>query len=125
LTFNRCCPGFDLPHIGREHRLRDEFLAAVHIARRHIMHKYRDSVMVSGPAVSGAPSANYQTSKVGADHGIDVRHRMRHHEAMKPEAYKSSLNYPILRISASDLDKLMTTLEVSFVTLSECLVSPG
>lgn len=32
---------------------------------------------------------------------------------------------PILRISPSDLDNLMTTLEVGFVKLAECLVSPG
>ncbi|MFZ6647723.1 AraC family transcriptional regulator [Undibacterium sp. TJN25] len=32
---------------------------------------------------------------------------------------------PILRISPSDLDNLMATLEVDFVKLSECLVSPG
>jgi len=30
-----------------------------------------------------------------------------------------------LRISASDLDELLTTLEVRFVALTECLVSPG
>lgn len=32
---------------------------------------------------------------------------------------------PILRIARTDLDNLMTTLEVSFVKLAECLVSPG
>lgn len=32
---------------------------------------------------------------------------------------------PISRLSASDLDRLMTTLEVNFVKLAECLVSPG
>jgi hypothetical protein len=32
---------------------------------------------------------------------------------------------PILRISRADLDNLMTTLDVSFVKLAECLVSPG
>ena len=32
---------------------------------------------------------------------------------------------PILRIARADLDNLMTTLEVSFVKLAECLVSPG
>jgi AraC family transcriptional activator of mtrCDE len=32
---------------------------------------------------------------------------------------------PILRISRADLDNLMTTLEVSFVKLAECLVSSG
>jgi len=32
---------------------------------------------------------------------------------------------PLHRISRSDLDNLMTTLEVSFVKLAECLVSPG
>jgi len=32
---------------------------------------------------------------------------------------------PILRISPSDLDKLMSTLDVSFIKLAECLVSPG
>jgi AraC family transcriptional activator of mtrCDE len=32
---------------------------------------------------------------------------------------------PLARISPSDLDNLMTTLEVEFVKLSECVVSPG
>jgi AraC family transcriptional regulator, activator of mtrCDE len=32
---------------------------------------------------------------------------------------------PLARISPSDLDNLMTTLEVEFVKLSECAVSPG
>lgn len=32
---------------------------------------------------------------------------------------------PIMRISPGDLDTLMSTLEVNFVGLSECLVSPG
>lgn len=32
---------------------------------------------------------------------------------------------PLHRISRSDLENLMTTLEVSFVKLTECLVSPG
>lgn len=32
---------------------------------------------------------------------------------------------PILRMSDSDLNTLMATLEVSFVNLAECLVSPG
>jgi AraC family transcriptional activator of mtrCDE len=32
---------------------------------------------------------------------------------------------PLQRISRSDLENLMTTLEVSFVKLTECLVSPG
>jgi hypothetical protein len=32
---------------------------------------------------------------------------------------------PLHRISRSDLEKLITTLEVSFVKLAECLVSPG
>src|SRR5471030_1157118 len=32
---------------------------------------------------------------------------------------------PILRISPSDLDKLMSTLDVHFVKLAECIVSPG
>jgi AraC-like DNA-binding protein len=32
---------------------------------------------------------------------------------------------PVLRISAADLDTLMSTLEVRFVALSECLVSAG
>src|SRR4051812_42761420 len=33
--------------------------------------------------------------------------------------------HPLVRISPSDLDNLMTTLEVHFVKLSECLVSKG
>lgn len=32
---------------------------------------------------------------------------------------------PILRISAADLDNLMMTLDVNFLKLAECLVSPG
>jgi AraC family transcriptional activator of mtrCDE len=32
---------------------------------------------------------------------------------------------PLLRISPSDLDSLLTALEVQFIKLSECLVSPG
>jgi AraC family transcriptional activator of mtrCDE len=32
---------------------------------------------------------------------------------------------PILRISPSDLDNLLTALEVHFVRLSECLINPG
>src|SRR3546814_1612770 len=32
---------------------------------------------------------------------------------------------PLARISPSDLDNLMSTLEVEFVNLSECVVSPG
>ncbi|HEY4318839.1 MAG TPA: AraC family transcriptional regulator [Herbaspirillum sp.] len=32
---------------------------------------------------------------------------------------------PLLRISPSDLDSLLTMLDVNFVRLSECLVSPG
>jgi AraC family transcriptional regulator, activator of mtrCDE len=34
-------------------------------------------------------------------------------------------NRPILRMHPADLDRLMTTLEVRFVQLAECLVSPG
>jgi AraC-like DNA-binding protein len=34
-------------------------------------------------------------------------------------------NRPILRMPPADLDRLMTTLEVSFVRLAECRVSPG
>ena len=34
-------------------------------------------------------------------------------------------NRPILRMAPADLDRLMTTLEVSFVRLAECRVSPG
>lgn len=32
---------------------------------------------------------------------------------------------PILRISSSDLDSMLTMLDVNFIRLSECLVSPG
>src|SRR5471030_509873 len=32
---------------------------------------------------------------------------------------------PIMRISAADLDNLMTTLDVTFLKLAECIVSPG
>src|ERR1700710_576239 len=35
------------------------------------------------------------------------------------------IDRPLSRINPSDLDNLMTSLEVEFVRLSECLVSPG
>src|ERR1700744_5185600 len=35
------------------------------------------------------------------------------------------IGQPVLRISAADLDNLMSALEVRFVALSECLVSAG
>ena len=34
-------------------------------------------------------------------------------------------NRPLVRISSSDLDNLLNALDVSFVTLTECLVSSG
>jgi AraC family transcriptional activator of mtrCDE len=42
-----------------------------------------------------------------------------------PMDLKAVTGQPILRISRTDLDNLMSTLEVSFVKLAECLVSPG
>lgn len=44
---------------------------------------------------------------------------------MQSENIKSVVKHPILRISAADLDNLMTGLEVNLVGLAECLISPG
>jgi hypothetical protein len=80
---------------------------------------------LSQPTVLGAPSTDYRISKISVDRSIDIRHQLYRDEAIKPEVYKSSPNRPLLRILASELGKLMTTLELSLVTSSECLVSPG
>jgi AraC family transcriptional regulator, activator of mtrCDE len=68
---------------------------------------------------------DHRISKPASAGRTDVVQRLPWPARTTLQAHRSSLNHPILRISPSDLDKLMTTLEVSFVTLSECLVSPG
>ena len=41
------------------------------------------------------------------------------------KTFRSSVAPPVLRVSSLDLDKLLSTLEVRFVSLAECLVSAG
>ena len=43
----------------------------------------------------------------------------------KNTASMTQADRPLIRVSATDLEKLLDTLTVSFVALSECLVSAG
>ncbi|MHA6646105.1 helix-turn-helix domain-containing protein [Mesorhizobium sp. A623] len=59
-----------------------------------------------------------------ADDGYHSNDKMA--TSLRAAKIKKSVNSkPLARISPSDLDNLMMTLEVEFVRLSECVVSPG
>ena len=81
--------------------------------------------MASQPGFDRKTGLREESRTPAGDEDLPRKAGMAGMQKLGPMDLKAVTGQPILRISRTDLDNLMSTLEVSFVKLAECLVSPG